>query len=56
LILLEKICLQRYNALKSMNALLWTAVSFLYTRLDKLSIEIMMHVELGLRNRKSGLT
>lgn len=49
---LEKICLQRYDALKSMNALLWTAVSFLYTRLDKLSIEIMMQVELGLKNRK----
>lgn len=49
---LEKICLQRYDALKSMNALLWTAVSFLYTRLDRLSIEIITQVELGLRNRK----
>jgi hypothetical protein len=28
---LEGICLQRYDALKAMNALLWTAVSFLYT-------------------------
>ena len=50
---LEKICLQRYEALKSMNALLWTAVSLLYTRLDNLSIEIITHVELGLRNRKN---
>ena len=49
---LERICLQRYEALKSMNALLWTAVSFLYTRLDNLSIEIITHKELGLQNRK----
>ena len=49
---LEKICLQRYEALKTMNALLWTAVSFLYTRLDNLSIEIITHIELGLQNRK----
>lgn len=49
---LEQICLQRYDALKAMNALLWTAVSFLYTRLDRLSIEIITQVELGLRNRK----
>ena len=33
---LEGICLQRYEALKAMNALLWAAVSFLYTRLDSL--------------------
>lgn len=49
---LEGICLQRYEALKSMNALLWTAMSFLYTRLDNISIEIITHIELGLRNRK----
>lgn len=49
---LEKICLQRYETLKSMNALLWTAVSFLYTRLDNLSIAIITHVKLGLKNRK----
>ena len=49
---LESICLQRYEALKSMNALLWTAVSFLYTRLDNLSIAIITHKELGLENRK----
>ena len=49
---LEGICLQRYEALKAMNALLWTAVSFLYTRLDNLSIDIITHVELGLHNRK----
>jgi hypothetical protein len=50
---LEKICLQRYEALKSMNALLWTAVSFLYTRLDNLSIDIITHMELGLQNREN---
>ena len=49
---LEGICLQRYEALKAMNALLWTALSFLYTRLDNLSIDIITHVELGLQNRK----
>ena len=49
---LEGICLQRYDALKAMNALLWTALSFLYTRLDNLSIDIITHVELGLQNRK----
>jgi len=49
---LEGICLQRYEALKAMNALLWTALSFLYTRLDNLSIDIITHVELGLNNRK----
>jgi hypothetical protein len=48
---LEGICLQRYDALKAMNALLWTALSFLYTRLDNLSIDIITHVELGLQNR-----
>ena len=49
---LEGICLQRYEALKAMNALLWTALSFLYTRLDNLSIDIITHVELGLNNRR----
>jgi len=50
---LEKICLQRYEALKSLNALLWTAVSFLYTRLDNISLDIITHIELGLQNRKT---
>ena len=49
---LEKICLQRYEALKTMNALLWSAVSFLYTRLESFSVEIITHVELALVNRK----
>jgi hypothetical protein len=49
---LESICLQRYEALKTMNALLWSAVSFLYTRLDGICIDIVTHVELGLKNRK----
>lgn len=49
---LEGICLQRYEALKSMNALLWAAVSFLYTRLENLSLEIIFHPELALVNRK----
>ncbi len=50
---LEGICLQRYEALKSMNALLWAAVSFLYTRLENLSIDIVFHPQLSLVNRKS---
>lgn len=49
---LEDICLQRYEALKSMNALLWAAASFLYTRLENLSLEIIFHSELALVNRK----
>jgi len=49
---LEGICLQRYEALKTMNALLWAAVSFLYTRLDSLSHQIISHPELALVNRK----
>ncbi len=49
---LESICLQRYAALKSMNALLWAAVSFLYTRLENLHKEIIFHAELALVNRR----
>ena len=49
---LESMCLQRYDALKTMNALLWMAVSFLYTRLEALAIEIIFHPELALVNRK----
>ncbi len=49
---LEGICLQRYEALKSMNALLWAAVSFLYTRLEALCLEIIFHPELALVNRQ----
>jgi len=49
---LEGICLQRYEALKNMNALLWAAVSFLYTRLDNLSMDIIFHPQLALVNRK----
>jgi hypothetical protein len=48
----EEIRLQRYDALKSMNALLWMAVSFLYTRLENLAVEIISLPELGLWNRK----
>lgn len=49
---LEAIRLQRYEALKTMNALLWMAVSFLYTRLESLALRIIYHPELGLVNRK----
>lgn len=52
---LEGICLQRYEALKNMNALLWAAVSFLYTRLENLSIDIIFHPQLALVNRKKML-
>lgn len=48
----ETIRLLRYEALKTMNALLWMAVSFLYTRLETLAHEIVNHVQLGLKNRK----
>ncbi len=49
---LESICLQRYEALKTMNALLWMAASFLYTKLDTLALQIISLPELGLVNRK----
>lgn len=49
---LEDIRLLRYEALKTMNALLWMAVSFLYTRLETLAHEIIHHPQLGLKNRK----
>jgi len=48
----EAIRLLRYEALKTMNALLWMAASFLYTRLEPLAHEIVNHVQLGLKNRK----
>ena len=35
-----------------MNALLWMAVSFLYTKLESLALEIIFHPELALVNRK----
>jgi hypothetical protein len=49
----EEIRLERYEALKTMNALLWMAVSFLYTRLENLALEIIAVPELGLVNRKN---
>lgn len=49
---LEAIRVERYEALKTLNALLWMAVSFLYTRLERLALEIIFHPELALVNRK----
>jgi hypothetical protein len=49
---LESIRLHRYEALKTMNALLWMALSFLYTRLEPIALEIIYHPKLGLANRK----
>lgn len=49
---LEEIRLERYEALKTMNALLWMAVSFLYTRLESLALKIIASPDLGLWNRK----
>ena len=50
--LLESVRLQRYEALKTMNALLWMALSFLYTHLEPLALDIIYHPKLGLANRK----
>lgn len=54
---LEDICLQRYHALKALNALFWSAVSFLYTRLESLSKEILFQPLLSLvkKNKLSEL-
>ena len=49
---LEAIRLERYEALKTMNALMWMAASFLYTRLESLALELIFHAELVLVNRK----
>lgn len=49
---LEAIRLQRYEALKTLNALMWMAVSFLYTRLEPMAVKIINEPELGLVNRK----
>ncbi len=49
---LEALRLRRYEALKTMNALLWMAVSFLYTRFESLALDIIFEPELGLVNRK----
>lgn len=49
---LEAIRLQRYEALKNLNALMWMAVSFLYTRLEPLVADIILEPELGLINKK----
>lgn len=49
----EAIRLERYEALKTMNALLWMAVSFLYTRLESLAPKIIALPELALVNRKN---
>ena len=49
----EAIRLERYEALKTMNALLWMAVSFLYTRLESLAPKIIALPELALVNRRN---
>ena len=48
---LEAVCLQRYEALKAMNALFWAAVSFLYTRLESVSKDIILHPLLSLTKK-----
>jgi hypothetical protein len=50
--LLESIRLQRYEALKSLNALFFSAMSFLYTRLDNLAKEIVFHPQLALTKKR----
>jgi len=50
---LESICLQRYEALKGMNSLLWMAAPFLYTRLEPLVMDILYEPQLALINRKT---
>ncbi|MCZ6595720.1 MAG: transposase [Bacteroidetes bacterium] len=47
----EGICLRRYVALKNMNAVFWIAISFIYTRLESLPVEIYSRLNLIYRNR-----
>jgi len=49
---LEVIRVERYEALKTLNALLWMAVSYLYTRLESLVLEIIFRPKLALVNSK----
>jgi len=49
---LEDMRLLRYEALKTLNSLLWMAASFLYTRLESIALDIIYEPELGLVNRK----
>jgi hypothetical protein len=48
---LERVCVQRYEALKAMNALFWAAMSFLYTRLESVAKEMLFHPRLLLTRR-----
>jgi len=47
----EGICLRRYVALKNMNAAFWIAVSFIYTQLEALPVEVFSRLNLVYRNR-----
>ncbi len=51
----EGICLRRYVALKNMNAVFWIAVSFIYTQLEALPVEVFARLNLIYRNRISEL-
>ncbi len=51
----EGICLRRYVALKNMNAVFWIAVSFIYTQLEALPVEVFTRLNLIYRNRISEL-
>ena len=51
----EGICLRRYIALKNMNAVFWVAVSFIYTQLEALPLEVFTRLNLIYRNRISEL-
>jgi len=51
----EGICLRRYVALKNMNAVFWIAVSFIYTQLEALPLEVFTRLNLIYRNRISEL-
>ncbi len=51
----EGICLRRYVALKNMNAVFWMAVSFVYTQLESVPVELFTRLNLIYRHKLAEL-
>lgn len=47
----EAICLRRYVALKNMNAVFWMAMSFLYTQLESVPVQLFTRLNLIYRHK-----
>ena len=51
----EGICLRRYVALKNMNAVFWMAMSFVYTQLESVPVELFTRLNLIYRHKLAEL-